>query len=119
MEDKKQRVNEKWKNHYMKYLPLSLSDEWTQEHLGDCTKDPCPCTLCVTETLLRDYREYFFDTYTWCIDELPEEMKNVEVIDEMDKKYYAYYNKEWRTTVGGYGLIINAIKWKYREENKE
>lgn len=29
-------------------------------HYGDCTKDACPCTLCVIEGLLTEYREYVF-----------------------------------------------------------
>jgi len=28
-------------------------------HLGDCTNDSCPCDLCVLETILVEYREYY------------------------------------------------------------
>ena len=31
------------------------------KHGGDCTKMPCSCSLCTLESLLSDYREYFFN----------------------------------------------------------
>lgn len=29
-------------------------------HFGYCTQDPCPCSLCLLERLLKEYREYTF-----------------------------------------------------------
>lgn len=34
-------------------------------HAGDCTKMPISCNLCVLESLLSDYREYFFNEEEW------------------------------------------------------
>jgi hypothetical protein len=34
-------------------------------HLGDCTKTPISCNLCVLESLLTDYREYYFNEEEW------------------------------------------------------
>ena len=33
-------------------------------HLGDCTKSSCPCNLCVLESILVEYREYYFKKET-------------------------------------------------------
>ena len=35
--------------------------EGKQIHLGDCTKHPCSCGLCSLETLLSEYRKYYFE----------------------------------------------------------
>lgn len=34
-------------------------------HHGDCTKSAISCNLCVLESLLEDYRNYFFNEEEW------------------------------------------------------
>jgi len=54
-------VDDKWKQHWIKSVPSLLSDKNTQVHVGDCTNQCCSCCLCTVETMLREYREYFFE----------------------------------------------------------
>ena len=45
--------------------------EWAEEfvkgmfvgrvvHVGDCTRSGCPCSLCLLESFLEEYRKYYF-----------------------------------------------------------
>ncbi len=34
-------------------------------HDGDCTKQPFSCMLCLMDTLLLDYKEYYFNEKKW------------------------------------------------------
>jgi hypothetical protein len=45
---------EKWADEFIN----SLAKE--RFHVGDCTKMPCPCSLCALERILSDYHEYRF-----------------------------------------------------------
>lgn len=42
---------------------FSLSDDdLLIGHEGDCTSQPCPCTFCQMELLLKEYKDYRFGT---------------------------------------------------------
>jgi len=43
----------------------SMSTSANLVHHGDCTKENISCPLCVYETLLREYREYYFEEGDW------------------------------------------------------
>jgi hypothetical protein len=51
-----------WANKFISSIPNVLMTDY---HGGDCTKMPAPCPICVYETLLTDYREYYFDEENW------------------------------------------------------
>ena len=55
------------------------------------------------------------------IDKLPEKGKDIEYIDSNGRKGHAFrcacHNlncKEWRCSITGYGLIVDVVKWKYK-----
>lgn len=52
-------VDEMWKNHWEKYLPQLVQGNLI--HAGDCTKIACTCSLCFLESMLEEYRKYYFD----------------------------------------------------------
>ena len=54
-------IDETWLKHWTEHIPLMLGKEQSKEHCGDCTNVPCPCTLCVVENWLKEYKEYFFN----------------------------------------------------------
>jgi hypothetical protein len=47
---------------FKKFFPKYLEQ---QIHDGDCTKQPITCLLCCMETLLADYKEYYFNEEEW------------------------------------------------------
>ena len=51
----------KWAKEFVSHLN---TDE-VGVHYGDCTNQPISCYLCVIETLLKDYREYYFNEERW------------------------------------------------------
>lgn len=51
----------KWAEQFVTHLNSPDSNY----HHGDCTKQPVSCYLCVMETLLKDYREYYFNEEEW------------------------------------------------------
>lgn len=55
-------VDEHWMEHYKTMMPTLLEQTI---HDGDCTKQPISCPLCCLETLLADYREYYFNEEKW------------------------------------------------------
>jgi hypothetical protein len=46
------KTNIEWADNFIK----GTAEENT--HMGDCTKDPCPCALCGLERVLKEYRLY-------------------------------------------------------------
>jgi len=65
------------------------------------------------------------EEYILVKDQLPEKGKDVIVIDDEDKKHYCFTCncknpkcKEWRCSLTGYLLMINAVKWKYEENSR-
>lgn len=36
-----------------------------KKHDGDCTNQSSPCELCMLETLLKEYHEYYFNEEKW------------------------------------------------------
>jgi hypothetical protein len=55
-----------WANEFVSHLNSDINNI----HLGDCTKQPVSCYLCTIETLLKDYREYYFNENKWRIENL-------------------------------------------------
>lgn len=43
----------------------SCRPEFENVHNGDCTKSSHPCSLCVLEKYLKDYKEYMFNEQKW------------------------------------------------------
>ena len=53
-------INEDWLQHWYSIVKEFLVSDSIEKHFGDCTKNPCPCQLCTLETLLKEYKEYYF-----------------------------------------------------------
>lgn len=51
-----------WGNQFVDYFPEMMK---TQQHGGDCTKEPYTCPICIYQTLLTDYEKYVFDEENW------------------------------------------------------
>jgi hypothetical protein len=56
--EEKENPNPDWAAHWRTQLPNMIS---SNIHMGDCTRQSCPCNLCMLETWLREYREYYFN----------------------------------------------------------
>lgn len=52
-------IDESWLEHWNAKIPVLLKDD--KVHEGDCTNIASPCTLCILENWLKEYREYYFD----------------------------------------------------------
>lgn len=50
-------IDESCLEHWKKHIPNMINEV----HGGDCTKCPSPCSLCVLEQWLKEYREYTFE----------------------------------------------------------
>jgi hypothetical protein len=51
----------KWAEELVEDYPRLLN----AGHHGDCTKSAISCNLCVLESLLTDYRKYYFNEEEW------------------------------------------------------
>lgn len=51
-----------WAESLINDIPKIFKKEY---HFGDCTKAPISCNLCIFETLLSDYRKYYFNEIKW------------------------------------------------------
>lgn len=53
---------------------------------------------------------------------LPERGVDVEVCDREGNISFVYLcercGSEWRSSIGGYGMMINPIKWRLRRDNE-
>lgn len=54
--------NLEWARQFVDAFPQVMK---TEVHFGDCTKAPVACNICIYETLLSDYREYYFNEEKW------------------------------------------------------
>ena len=54
-------LDESWLKHWTECAPKMLIGESGEGHFGDCTNAPCTCRLCLVETWLKEYKEYFFE----------------------------------------------------------
>jgi hypothetical protein len=48
----------KWAENYINSIPYLFK---TEEHLGDCTNQPCTCFYCLLQNYLEEYAEYCLD----------------------------------------------------------
>ena len=51
-----------WGRQFVDAFPQVMK---TDIHFGDCTKEPVTCNICIYQTLLEDYREYYFNEEEW------------------------------------------------------
>jgi hypothetical protein len=51
-----------WANKFVEHFPEIMK---TEQHGGDCTKMPGSCPVCSYESLLAEYRIYYFDEERW------------------------------------------------------
>ena len=88
-------IGEGWLKHWKEHIPKMLGNY--EVHCGDCTNVACPCTLCVLETWLKDYKKYYFGV---------EEMEKENEI-ELDVK-----------TLRELGLKHSEVIRKYQDSTK-
>ena len=50
-----------WANQFVSHL----NSEYGCIHYGDCTKHAISCYLCNIESLLKNYKEYYFNEVEW------------------------------------------------------
>jgi len=60
-DSKDEKPDQRWIQHWKKYIPLMLESN-NYVHNGDCTNQPCPCTLCLLEDWLSNYKKYYLNS---------------------------------------------------------
>jgi hypothetical protein len=62
--DKIEEWGDIWAEQFLSFIPEILS---TEIHNGDCTKVSSPCSYCVLQWYLDEYKQYSSDEETWRI----------------------------------------------------
>jgi len=60
--DSPSQDNIDWAEQFVDAFPKIMK---TEVHFGDCTNHAVSCNICIFETLLRDYRKYYFNEEEW------------------------------------------------------
>lgn len=61
--DKQERLEGEasWEDWYKEYISKVINRD-DLIHAGDCTSQPIACMLCCVERLLKEYKEYYFES---------------------------------------------------------
>jgi hypothetical protein len=59
-----ENINNRWVD-WAKEFTSHLNSDINNIHYGECTNHTVSCYLCTIETLLKDYKEYYFNEDEW------------------------------------------------------